>query len=425
MRAGSLSALAVAGIALAAAGGYWVGHRDSARKAGSRASSAVPRSAVRKPLYWVSPMNPNYRSSRPGKSPMGMDLVPVYADESGGAHADVHISPAVIDELGVRTTAVRRGMLAHTIRAVGYVAYDEDTLRAIHTRADGWIEKLGVNAVGDRVRRGQLLYELFSPKLATSEREYLIALRSGDQGLIAASAERLRSLGFSGSQVHALSSAHTVHDRVARRADHTGVVVDLGVRQGAYVMPATVVMKLADLHTIWIQVEVDESHAPMVSAGESAYARVDAFPGRLWRGTVDYVYPDIDPTTRTEKVRLRFANSGERLKPNMFARVRIEVGALRDTLYIPQQALIQTGHSQRVVVALGRGNFAVCPVEAGHPSGNDVQILRGLRVGQKVVVSAQFMLDSEANVDAAALRLDAKKAACNAPAARRGSGGQR
>lgn len=403
-----LTALAVL---LAGAGGYFVGHHANRKAAGAPSLESVSP-AKSKPLYWVSPMNPNYRSDRAGKSPMGMDLVPVYAHAQGAAPADVEISSAVVNELGVRTAEVELGTLAHSIRAVGYVGYDESSLNVITTRADGWIEKLAVSSVGDQVRRGQLLYELFSPKLATSEREYLVALKSGDRGLIAASAERLRSLGFTPAQVQGLSHTHVVHDRVARRAEQAGVVVNLGVREGQYVMPATPVMKLADLRTVWILAEVDESRAALLASGEKAVARVDAFPGRLWQGAVDYVYPNLDPTTRSVRVRLRFANPGVKLLPNMFAHVHIEAAPQRRVLYIPQLALIQTGHSERVVVALGHGRFDVCPIETGFESGDRVQVLKGLRAGERVVVSAQFMLDSEANVNAAALRLDSNKPGC-------------
>jgi len=190
-------------------------------------------------------------------------------------------------------------------------------------------------------------------------------------------------------------------------------VVELGVREGAYVMPITSVMKLADLGSVWILVDADESDAALLAIGQRASAELDAFPGRHWDGKVDYVYPDINPVTRTVKVRLRFANPGEQLRPNMYAHVSIQAAPHNNTVYIPSAALIQTGQSQRVVLALGNGNFDICPVQAGYASGDQVEILKGLQTGQRVVVSAQFMLDSEANLDAAALRLGAGKAGCN------------
>ncbi|HEX6550157.1 MAG TPA: efflux RND transporter periplasmic adaptor subunit, partial [Gammaproteobacteria bacterium] len=333
-------------------------------------------------------------------------------DATAQQTADLHISPAMINALGVRTVDVGQGTLAHPIEAVGYVGYDEDSMRAIHTRADGWIEKLAINSVGDRVHAGQLLYQLFSPKLATAEREYLIALAGGNQEMIQASAARLRSLGFADAQIENLRQTRQVHDRVARYAEAAGVVTELGIREGSYVTPATPVMKFADLGKAWILVEADESDAALLATGQRANAVLDAFPGRVWHGTVDHIYPVLDPVTRTIKVRLRFANPGERLQPNMYAHVSIQAAPQTDAVSIPSQALIRTGQSQRVVIALGNGDFDVCPVQAGYESGDQVQILGGLHPGQQVVVSAQFMLDSEANLDAAALRMGSNRSAC-------------
>lgn len=398
---------------LIAVGGYITGKHHGALSNSGQMASAGSASTHRKVLYWKAPMDANFRSDKPGKSPMGMDLVPVYASDSGtGEDSDVKIDPAVVNNLGVRTVEVQQGSLAHRIEAVGYVAYDEDTITSINTRADGWVEKLAVKSAGDAVRPGQLLYELFSPKLATAEREYLTALASGSKSLITASRERMRSLGFTTRQIEQLTLNRKVSDRVARRAESAGVVVSLGVREGSYVMPATQVMKLADLSTVWVLVEVDGSDAELLNKGQKVIAVFDAFPGRRWLGTIDYIYPDISAMTRTVKVRLRFANPDRRLQPNMYAHVTIQAAPQQDVVYIPNQALIQTGQSQRVIVALGQGRFDVCPVEAGFTSGDRVEILKGLRAGQRVVTSAQFMIDSEANVNAAALRLGSGKPGC-------------
>ncbi len=406
-----ITLIVVAAALFAAVGiaGYFLGHRQSPSAAADAGNGGTPR----KILYWKAPMNPDFRRDKPGKSPTGMDLVPVYADEGGsGGSSDVKIDPAVVNNLGVRTAEVRQGSLSQRIEAVGYVGYDEDRITSINTRADGWIEKLAVNSVGDAVQRGQLLYELFSPKLATAEREYLTALTSRSASLIDASKQRMRALGFTAGQVQTLTRTRKVGDRVARRADSAGVVMALNVREGAYVMPATQVMKLADLSTVWVLVEVDESQAGLVHKGQQAVATFDAFPGRRWQGTVDYIYPDLSAMTRTVKLRLRFGNPDRRLQPNMYAHVQIQTQPQKSVVYIPDQALIRTGHSQRVIVALGDGRFDVCPVEAGITSGDQVEILKGLHVGQRVVTSAQFMLDSEANVDAAALRLGSGKPGC-------------
>lgn len=394
--------------------GYYLGQRQTPATTGS--DNAPARRDV---LYWKAPMDPNFRSDKPGTSPMGMELVPVYAD-GGGQGADVKIEPAVVNNLGVHTAAVQQGPLARRVEAVGYVAYDEDSLAAVNTRADGWVETLAVKSVGEPVRRGQVLYELFSPKRMSAEREYLTALASGRTTLIAASRQRLRALGYTAKQIERLKRKRKVGERVARHAPRDGVVVSLGVREGAYVKPATQVMRIADLGTVWVLVAVDAADAAWLREGQTAVARFDAFPGQKWQGKVDYIYPELNAQTRTLKLRLRFANPERRLKPNMYANVRIQVQPEENALSIPAQALIRTGRSQRVIVALGDGRFNVCPVEAGLTAGDRVQILNGLQPGQRVVTSAQFMLDSEANVEAAALRLGAGRSGCDeapAPAA--------
>lgn len=406
--------LAVIVVLLALVAGYFLGKRGHAAAGSDKASSSATAAAKRKILYWKGPMTPNFHSDKPGKSPMGMDLVPVYADEGGsGEPSDLKISPAVVNNLGVRTSEVEQGTFSNRLELVGYVGYDEDTITSINTRADGWVEKLAVKSEGDSVRQGQLLYQLFSPKLATAEREYLTALVSGSQSLIAASQERLHALGFSRTQIAQLNRTRKVSDRVSRYADHSGVVTSLGVREGAYVMPATQVMKLADLSTVWVQAEVDESQAALLHVGQKVVADFDAFPGQHWDGVVDYVYPDLSSMTRTVKARIRFANPDRRLQPNMYAHVTLQATPQQNVLFIPNLALIRTGHSQRVIVALGGGRFDVCPVEAGVTSGDKVEILKGLRAGQRVVTSAQFMIDSEANVDAAALRIGSGKPGCS------------
>lgn len=410
--------LAVIVVLLALIGGYFAGNRG--RPTTGSATPATASATTRKILYWKGPMMPNFRSDKPGTSPMGMALVPVYADGDGAGDAsDVKISPDVVNNLGVRTTLVERGSLSQRLETVGYVGYDEDTITSINTRADGWVEKLAVKSAGDTVQAGQLLYQLFSPKLATAEREYLTALSSGSNSLIDASNQRMRALGFSAAQINQLKRTRKVRDRVARYAGTTGTVMTLGVSEGAYVMPATQIMKLADLHTVWVLAEVDQSHAALLHVGQKAVATFDAFPGKKWHGTVDYIYPDVSAMTRTIKVRLRFANPDLRLQPNMYARVTLdaqdadaEAPSQPSGVSIPEQALIRTGRSQRVIVALGDGRFDVCPVEAGFSSGDRVQIINGLHAGQRVVTSAQFMIDSEANVGAAALRLGAGKSGC-------------
>jgi Cu(I)/Ag(I) efflux system membrane fusion protein len=371
--------------------------------------SGVSREAVegrdREVLYWVAPMDPNYRRDEPGKSPMGMDLVPVYADEVDGQPGVVAIDPTVVNNLGVRTARAERSDLSQIIETVGYVAYDEDTVQHVHTRVDGWIEKLVTKAKGDPVEKGQLLFELYSPTLVNAQEEYLVALRSTNKLLLKASKERLAALGVTGSEIARLDQERTVRRRVRVYAEAHGVIAHLGVREGIFVTPATEVMSIAELDKVWVLAEVFERQAAWVKPGQVAMVELDYLPGEKLHGLVDYIYPELDPKTRTLKVRLRFDNADETLRPNMFARVTIQGDSVGEVVHVPREALIRGGSVDRVVVALGEGRFRAQPVQVGIESGDRVAIRKGIEAGELVVVSGQFLIDSESNIESALRRM--------------------
>jgi Cu(I)/Ag(I) efflux system membrane fusion protein len=358
-------------------------------------------------LYWVAPMDPNFRRDEPGKSPMGMDLVPVYADGAGATPGVVSIDPTVLSNLGVRTAIAERGTLPRLIETVGYIGYDEDTLQHIHTRVDGWIEKLATTATGDPVRKGQLLFELYSPTLVNAQQEYLAALASSNAGLKSASRDRLAALGLTKSDIARLDRERKVSQRVRVFAESDGVVADLGVREGMFVTPATEVMSVAQLDKVWVVAEVFERQSAWVEPGQQAAVELDYLPGTTLRGTVDYVNPELDPRTRTLKVRLRFDNEGAKLLPNMFARVVIQGVPVRNIVHVPREAVIRGGSSSRVVVDMGDGRFESRKVLIGIESGDRVAIRRGLKEGERVVISAQFLIDSESNIESALERMGA------------------
>ncbi|MDX2412837.1 MAG: efflux RND transporter periplasmic adaptor subunit, partial [Woeseiaceae bacterium] len=314
-------------------------------------------------LYWVAPMDPNYRRDEAGKSPMGMDLVAVYADDIDQLPGAVKIDPTVVNNLGVRTAMVEGGVLSRRIDTVGYVGYDEDTLQHVHTRVDGWIEKLATKATGDPVRKGQLLFELYSPTLVNAQQEYLAALRSKNTVLRSASKDRLNALGVTASEIARLEKERTPSQRVRVYAQADGVIAHLGVREGIFVTPATEVMSVARLDRVWVLAEVFERQAAWVQPGQRADVELDYVPGRRWQGTVDYVYPELDPETRTLKVRIRFENEGEVLRPNMFARVALYGGETEELVHVPRVAFIRGGSMNRVVLALCEGRFRAQPVE--------------------------------------------------------------
>jgi len=358
-------------------------------------------------LYWKAPMDPNYRRDEPGKSPMGMDLVPVYAGASDEDEGIVNINPRVVNNLGVRTAAAEFGVLSRRIETVGFVGYDEETLQHIHMRVDGWIESLAITATGDAVRKGQTLFELYSPTLVNAEQEYLTAFRSSNSSLQEASHERLVALGVPASEIRRLKKTGVVNQRLTVTAQSDGFVADLAVREGVFITPASEVMSIAKLDRVWVLAEVFERQAGWIQPGQLAEVELEYLPGQRLRGTVDYVYPELDLKTRTLKVRMRFDNKAELLRPNMFARVTIHGTETAAVVNVPREALIRGGSVDRVVLALGDGKFRAQAVRVGIESGKRIEIRAGVREGDLVVTSGQFLIDSESNIDSALARMDA------------------
>ena len=357
-------------------------------------------------LYWVAPMDPSYRRDEPGKSPMGMDLVPVYAENGSDSDA-VHISSAVAQSLGVRTSKAERRSLWRIVEATGYVGFDESRVSQINLRTEGWIERLLVKNEGERVKKGQLLFEFYSPQVVNAQKEYVQAKRRNNAQMLAATEEKLLALGMVQDDIQRLAKTLKATNTVQVLAPQDGIVTNLNVREGVFVKPATEIISLADLSSVWLQAEVFESQTDWVMEAQSAEARLNYMPGEVFSGRVDYVYPVLDPKTRTLQVRLRFDNPDERMKPNMYARVTIFGKSHPGALSIPREALIRGQDTDRVVVALGDGNYTVQEVMTGIESGGWLEIIAGLEVGDEVVTSAQFLIDSEASLAGSIQRLDA------------------
>jgi len=360
-------------------------------------------------LYWVAPMDPKFRKDSPGKSPMGMDLIPVYEGAEpgagGGDEKALQISPAVVNNMGVRTADVVRRTLNLQINTVGFIVPDDELTRDVHVRSEGWIEKLMVKTAGERIKKGELLFKLYSRALTNAQAEYVQALKIGRQALANAARTRLEALGMSERQIQQVSKESKPSNLVDVYAPQDGYVVELNVREGMFIQPDTTVFILADLSSVWVMVEVYEDQANLVRAGQKAEMRLRFIPGKIWEGTVDYVYPTIDPQSRTVRVRLQFKNPGEQLKPNMYAEITIQGQAKENVLTIPRDALIRSGKSERVILALGEGRFRPAQVVSGMESGDQMEIVVGLREGERVVSSGQFLLDSEASLDASLLRM--------------------
>jgi Cu(I)/Ag(I) efflux system membrane fusion protein len=367
----------------------------------------TPSEADQKPLYWVAPMDPDFRRDGPGKSPMGMDLVPVYADGDGGDPVGtVRISPDVVNNLGVRIADVNLGVFEPLIRTVGHVTFDEDQLVHIHPRVEGWIETLHVKAEGDPVAAEEPIFDLYSPTLVNAQEELLLALNRNNPDLVDAALQRLTALKVPDSTISDVRRQRRVSQTVTIYAPRSGVVQSLAVREGMYISPGMNVMTIGPLDHVWVVGELYERQAQLVHEGDAVALSLDYLPGRSWTGRVDYVYPSLNEQTRTVRVRTQFGNEDRALKPGMFGALSIR--AIRDaqpTLLIPREALIRTGNQNRVVLALGEGRFKSIAVRPGRIGPRQAEILEGLTAGDRIVVSAQFLIDSESSRTSDFLRM--------------------
>ncbi|MCW8327605.1 efflux RND transporter periplasmic adaptor subunit [Photobacterium sp. SDRW27] len=392
--------LTVTILALAVGGalGYF-----AAIQTGSQDSQATS-SGSNEPLYWVAPMDPNYKRDKPGKSPMGMDLIPVYEEDLAGGDQDqagtISVSPAVENSLGVKTAKVSQQQLMPEIDTVGYVTFDESRLWQINSRVSGWIQKLNVSAIGEKVKKDEVLFEIYSPDLVRAQEELLNAKRIGKAVLVKGAKERLASLGVDRSQTNEVLRRGKAKQNIAIKAPADGIIASLNVRNGAFLSPQQTVISGGSLDNIWVDAEIFERQAHWIKQGTNADMRIDALPGKSWQGTVDYVYPILDPKTRTLRVRLKFANPNGALKPNMFANLTMIPRSNEAVLAVPDQAVIRAGNMTRVVLALGDGKFRSTRVETGRVAGGMVEITQGLSAQDTVVTSAHFMLDSESSQSA-------------------------
>lgn len=372
--------------------------------AAPKKETALDHAAKHSDPTYVCPMHPDITSKKPGETcPLcGMDLVLLDTSGEGGT---VQISSATMNALGVRTEPVSRRNVYRRVDTVGYITEDEHNVKMINLRTEGWIEKLRVKAVGDTVAKGDLLFEVYSPMLVNAQDEYVQALQMENTRLIRASEDRLRALGVSDRQIVEVRQTKKANQLVAIYAPQDGVVTEIMAREGMNVMPADAIMALVDLSTVWLVVDVFERQSDWVRVGQTAQATMPFMPSKVWKGTVEYIYPTIDAKTRSLKVRLKFDNTDMALKPNMYADVRILASPKKDVLTIPREAVIQIGKEQRVIVALGDGKFIPMPVSTGLETDDIVEIVSGVREGDEVVVSSQFLIDSEASVKAALMKM--------------------
>ncbi len=415
-----LGGLALAGVGVA--GGYWYAmnrvHNTAVAQpqTSSAIQAATPDSAApsteRKALYWHDPMVPGPKFDKPGKSPfMDMQLVPVYAD-AGADEGSVTISPRTVQNLGIRTAEVKEGGMATGMSAVGAVNIDEHTIVTVQSRVNGYIEKLHVRAQYDPVTRGQPLAEIYAPEWLAAQEEYLVLRRSRQPDaatLAQAARQRLLLLGVSEQQLKRIEETGQASPRVTLYAPHSGVVWELGARDGMAVNPGLTLFKLANLGTVWVNAEIPEADVALVKAGAPASARVAALPDKIFKGSVAVLLPDVNPATRTIKARVVLANPGGALKPGMYATLSFG-NADKPALMVPAEAVIHTGTRAVVIIAEGEGKFRPVDVEVGRESGDMTEIRKGLKAGQRVVASGQFLIDSEASLKNTLARLESAPA---------------
>lgn len=405
----------------------WLGATRSAAAQGAAAAAphgaaqTQPSPAGRKILYWYDPMHPVYRSDKPGTAPdCGIQLVPQYAD-AGAMPMEmpagtVRITAERQQLIGVKTDTARVERVQRTIRTTGKVAFDETTISHVHTKVSGYIEDVFADFAGKFVRKGDPLFTIYSPDLVATQQEYLIALRGqkslgdapypelrqGAESLVRAAKERLRLWDVSEADIRALESSGTVKRTLTIHSPASGVVTERAVYQhGRYVTPETDLYTIANLSRIWVLADIFESEMPYVKAGQAALMRLSYAPGRTYAGRVTFVYPTLDPKTRTAQARLEFPNPGYALKPEMFADVELKVD-YGTHVTAPQEAVLDAGTEQVVFVARGEGYFEPRKAETGPTVDGRTIILRGLRAGEKIVTSGNFLIDSESRWKSAA-----------------------
>ena len=373
----------------------------------AKTTAAAPP-AQKKVLFWVDSMNPGYKSDKPGKAPDGMDLVPVYDDgvaapsSNVAGYTNVKLTADRKQLIGVQTGMTEMRSLGRTVRTVGRVAVDETRLYKISTKFDGYIEKLYVNVTGQRVRKGQPLFSVYSPDLLATQQEYLLAMRAAKQSpsLLAAARQRLLLWDITPADIEKLERTGTVRKSLTIDSPVSGVVLNKLAVQGGRVTPGEPLFEIANLDRVWIQADVYESELPFIRVGATATTTLSYVPGRKWTGRVTFIAPTVDPMTRTVKVRTEFDNADGALKPDMFGDVVIEQPE-RKVIVVPDSAVLQTGTRSVVFVVADDGTFEPREVSVGTKSDQFYEVRSGLTAGEKVVTQANFLIDSESRLKAA------------------------
>jgi len=395
-------------------------------RGGGQGQSSPSKSGEREVLFYRNPMNPTITSPVPAKDEMGMDYVPVYVEEVDQADDQgprVTINPVVIQNMNVQSAMVERRDLDQEIRTVGYLEYDQGRMVTVTTKYSGWVEKVYVNYLGEPVKMGQPLFEIYSPELVQTERELLSAIEYANKfdtssteagrrasALVDSARERLRYWDISPDQIDNLERTGEVFRTLQVVAPASGLVMKrMPGLEGMAVRPGMEVYHIADIRSLWLSVEVFEHQVALIDIGSAAEIELTYFPGEIFRGTVRFIEPELSEATRTLRMKIEVSNAGGRLRAGMFATVRFHPTAARQALVVPTQAVLRTGQRNVVIVDLGDGSFAPRDVQTGHEGGGYVEILEGLNEGDRIVTSSQFLIDSESNLQAAVQKMIAQR----------------
>ncbi|QOT72319.1 efflux RND transporter periplasmic adaptor subunit [Sphingobium fuliginis] len=386
--------LAAAALTLVAGGaGYGIAHLG-----GSEAAPAQTADAGRKPLYWYDPMVPSQHFDKPGKSPfMDMQLVPKFADGSGGDAPGVRIDPATSQTLGLRTIAVRRGELASSLTAAGTIDFNQRDVAIVQARAGGFVQRVYARAPGDIIGAGAPLADLLVPEWGGAQAEFLAVRRTGNAALTQAARQRLMLLGMPSGTISSVERTGRPHNVVTISTPTGGVIKTLDVRAGMTMTAGQTLAEVNGLGTVWLNAAVPEAIAGPLKPGQTVQATLAAFPGETISGRVSAILPETQADSRTLTVRIELPNRGGRLRPGMFATVSFG-GSAQPALLVPSEALIRTGKRTLVMLALDKGRYRPAEVQIGRESGDDTEILAGLSEGEKIVASGQFLIDSEASL---------------------------
>jgi Cu(I)/Ag(I) efflux system membrane fusion protein/cobalt-zinc-cadmium efflux system membrane fusion protein len=393
----------------------------------SQADEPVP-TGERQIKYWVAPMDPTYIRNEPGKSPMGMDLVPVYEGE--GIGSTIRIDPVTMQNMGIRTAPVLHQNLERTIRTVGIVGYEEPRQYSINAKVDGWIEKLYIAETGRAVRKGDPLLEIYSPALVSAQEEYLLAVANnttlahsslpavsgGAQRLLDAARRRLKLWDISDRQIDRLEKSGQVEKTMTLYAEYKGVVTRKQVQQGQYIKSGMELLQLADISRVWVYADIYEYELPWVKVGQQVEVVLPFVGGKTISGEVSTIYPFVEARTRTVKARIDLVNTDLTLKPDMYVHVRLQVESRGLVLTIPAEAVLYTGEEAVVFIALEGGKFEPRRVKVGmKDDSGHIEVIQGLFEGEQVVTSGQFMLDSESKLRAAVSRMTEPKSTAVEP----------